>query len=343
MNIHVPSTPRHLAITSGMMADFAMNPVTAASVIFPDLRLDVFQQVRVIIKWLVPNVLDNSGVNTGKSLEDWLVGNLGPCIIPDHWVGVFYPTFSTGQRTFWTYYANRNCMSEMFRAQMGNIEAPDMNDKEARKRGNSCWSASFKSEGKVEMPAPDVEGGAEGQKSTRYNRLIVGEYVVWDVKGDYLDKEILRRCTRPSWNSDHPLWCNKILLSAHAEDRAHPSYRRQKQFDREIRAGNPDYAILGNSYKDFSNLPGPGGRPFNEGIRRDAENAMKVANGGSVKSDSTRLSHDFGIWSENAHGWFTDDMIDRAIEVGQRLGLEPLLSSRMWDQVRKERDARAPR
>jgi hypothetical protein len=337
MNILVPSTPKQHVMTAGMLADFVMNPNTASSVIFPDIRLDVFQQVRLIIKWLVPNVMDDSGINSGKTLEDWMISNLGGCLIPDHWVGVFYPRFETGKRTFWKYYSNKMCMSPIFRAQMGSLDEPDITDREARKKGASCWICSFKAGGQVEMPVPDIEGKAAGQKSTRYNRLVLGEYVVWDAAGDTLDDEIIRRCTRPSWNPDHPVWCNKILFSAHAERRGHPSFRRHAQFVREIKAGNPNYAILANSYKDFTTLPGPGGRPFNETIRRNAEKAMKLASGSSVKSDSVRLSNDFGIWSLLANGFITGDMIDRAQESGRRLGLEPLLTARMWDELAKHR------
>ena len=73
-------TARHLQVTPTMVDDFLIDPCLGAYVIF-GIKLDVFQMVRQRLYWWTPDMIDSSGLGTGKSLGFFLFMNLRCALI----------------------------------------------------------------------------------------------------------------------------------------------------------------------------------------------------------------------------------------------------------------------
>src|SRR5271157_4279158 len=99
----VTRVAKHLRITSSMVEDFLIDPVMGLYVIM-GVKLDVFQQYAVRVKWWVPNVIDSSGFGTGKSFRVFLVTNLRALMIPGQQVVAYYQTFQAMKDIYWQYY-----------------------------------------------------------------------------------------------------------------------------------------------------------------------------------------------------------------------------------------------
>ncbi len=268
VNIHLPSTPRHLKITPTMVDDFLVDPVLGVYVIF-GCKLDVFQQVRLRILWWTPNVIDSSGFGTGKSLTLWLFMNLRCVIIGDQHVCTYYQDFQAGKDIYWPYYnVFDSRRAPIFNAQLGKLDAEGDVDGKDNSKGPACYKQYFKNESVQFLPAPGWFQGAKGQAGRTFNVASVDEWTkvetmtkktgrITNEKGDVvggINQQILGRVRRASWNQFHPLWGNHRVFLATAESMNHPAYRRYKNFMTQIKAGDPTYALFSASFKDFSNL-----------------------------------------------------------------------------------------
>lgn len=318
-----------------MLEDFLMDPVLAARWIF-QRDLDVFQRVRLKMMWWVPFTMDSSGISTGKTIVDFIYANLRAMLLPalgeGQEVGVYFFTFAMGKDTFWRYYSTIN--APIFAAQLGEVDNPDSTDKTAKRRDPSCWSASFKSGGAVFLPAPDVMGESKNQSSRRFNTLIVEEWTKFDASGNAINAELIGRNTKACFNQSHPLWANHVKYMAHAEVQSHPAYKRYEDFQREIRKGNPFYAHITFSYKDFSDLLNHEARSFKKAYRADAIMALEKA---QCTPDEV-LSKLFGLWVKSGMGWYTEDALEAAVELGRQLGILPMINRRqpMLKEVRPD-------
>lgn len=328
MDILISSTPPHLRLTQTMLEDFICDPVTAFHWVF-GLKPDVFQAFQLNMLWWVPECIVENGVSTGKTnICSFGVANLRALLLPHFGqaedVGVYHYTFQQGKDTFWQYYSKLR--APLFRAQLGDWDDPDSSDKDAKKRDPSCWKASFKSGGGVYMPAPDVKALSGNQAGRRFNSLIIDEWTKWDASGNAIDSEILDRRSRASFNANHPLWANHTVFLGHAETRGHPSNKRYDSFVKRIRGGDAGCAILTASYKDYSGRDNGSGSTFAEANRKPAE-----ANARTQKenlSEAEMLAKYFGLRTEGGAGWYSEQALLGAVELGRRRGLRPLLSAR---------------
>jgi hypothetical protein len=310
-----------------MWGDFLCDPVMAAEIIF-GIRLDAFQALRLRYYWWVQNVIDSSGVSSGKTIVDWLFLNLRCILIPDQEVAVYYPVFEQGKLTFWEYYSK--IQSPLFRAQLGVplLEQGEQKAGDGTAHGAGCYKAFYRSGGKVLMPAPSFMKDAVTQGSIRLNVLVVEEWTHVDASSDGINKQLIDRTSRPCWNQHHPIWGNHILFTAHAQTRRHPSYARYRNHQRRIERGDPTYANISFSYKDYSGLTSHTGKSFREEYRIEAT----IRNKRNVCSKVEWLGQGFGIWGLDGDGWFTEEAVNAAIESGRRRGVTPVLSAKMYEE-----------
>lgn len=323
MQVHVPSLPKRLQLSEGMIADLIADPVMAAAVLM-GAHLDVFQRYRLRMKWWVPYVVDSSGFTSGKTEENFIYANLRALLIPDHEIGIYYPRFQTGKDTFWPKFYGYRQRHPLFRAQLGNEDI----DKESGSEGAACFKMYYQNGNKLLMPAPDFMKKAAGQASLRFNTMIIEEYTQVDdsEKGRAaIDEQLSGRNTRASYNKNHPIWCNHMKFTAPARTKGHPSFRRPKAHEAEQRKGNVDYAHLqAICYKDYSDLPTPDGRSFKQ-FREDKviHQRMKAMDSAAVLGDI------FGVWAFNGKGLYTEEALNRCVRLAIEEGLEPLIEAAM--------------
>ena len=174
------------------------------------------------------------------------------------------------------------------------------------------------------MPAGGFDRDSISQAGTRTNDLYIDEWTKIESTGSTgIDDQLAGRATRECFNKHHPFWCNKVYFLATAEDTMHPSYDRYLSFKQEVDRGNPDYIIIQRSFKDYSNLPYDATRSFRDVFRDDR--AMKDMR--KSHSISGFMQEALGLWSKNGKGWYTQDVIDHAYDIGLNRGTLPLVGA----------------
>lgn len=326
MDILVPGQPKRLRVTEGMIEDLLFDPVMAAKVIM-GVEMDVFQQNRIRYNWWVPMTLDSSGVSSGKTMIGaWVYAQLRAILLSDQVVGVYFPTFQQGKDTFWTYYDR--IRHPLFEAQIGYVGDEGESEGKARTKGPACFICRFRNGSRVEMPAPSILMDAETQASRRYNTLVVDEVSkVVAMSRDALDRQLIGRVTRPSWNQHHPIWGNHVKLMSTAEDMLHPAADTYRDFLSAMKRGDPDWHAYSYSFKDSSGLRLGDGRTFREVIRN--ERMMKLQKVKLQRQSAAKwLQEGLGIWAQSNVGWFTREAVLRCVEKGRAMGLEPAVNRR---------------
>jgi len=264
-----------------------------------------------------------------------------PCLrcilIPNHDAAVFYPSFGTGKNSFWGYFSDfaLNDRAKIFRAQLGNPVKTDPGeeiDGDGTLHGPDCYTAFFRNGNWLKMPAPSIAMDAVRQASLTVNTLIIEEWTHIDNISDAIDKQLLDRCRGTSWNQFHPLWGNHIILSAHAQTRMKPCAARFHKHERRVKAGDPTYANLHYSYKDFSDLPCYTGQSFKKQYR--VESTINNKRNTCEKADW--LGQGFGVWGASGTGWFTEELLLGGVAAGKQRGVLPVLSRAQWMEVMRE-------
>ena len=312
-----------------MWEDFLCDPVLATWVIF-GIKLDAFQAARLRYYWWVQNVVDSSGVSSGKTIVNWLFLNLRCILLPDQEVAIYYPVFETGKMSFWEYY--QKIKSPIFRAQLGqptNLEPGEQKDGDGTAHGAACYKAFYRNGGKCLMPAPSFMKDAVTQASVRLNVLVVEEWTHIDASSDGINKQLIDRTTRPCWNQHHPIWGNHILFSAHAQTRMHPACKRFRDHQRRADSGDPTYANVSYSYKDYSGLTSHTGKSFREEHRIEGT----INNKRNTCSKVVWMGQGFGSWGASGTGWFTEEAILQCVANGKARGVTPVLSRRQMEEV----------
>jgi len=341
VQILTPSVPKHLLITQTMWEDFMFDPVMAAYVIF-GVELDDFQGARLRYYWWVQNVIDSSGVSSGKTIVIWLFLMLRCILLPDHVAAIYYPTFGTGKQEFWQYFARFARMegAKIFRSQIGDslkVEPGEEVDGDGTVHGADCYRAVFRNGNMLMMPATNAARNMLNSASLRLNTLVGEEWTILEDISDGIDAQLIDRTSRQSFNQHHPIWGNHILLSAHAETRMHPAYARYREHEKRCRAGDPTYANISYSYKDFSSRPCHTGKTFKDEYR--TESTIKNRNT-STKDVGSLLGRAFGIWSAHTKGWFTEEHITQCCANGRLRNVQPASSRADYLQMHglKEED-----
>ena len=330
MQILVPAVPAALRITPAMWGEFLCDPVMAAEILF-GVTLDAFQALRLRYYWWVPNVIDSSGVSSGKTIVDWLFLALRAILIPEQEIAIYYPIFEQGKLTFWDYFSKMH--APLFRAQLGTplLEQGEQRAGDGTAHGAGCYKAFFRSGSKILMPAPSFMKDAVTQGSLRLNVMVVEEWTHVDASSDGINKQLIDRTSRPCWNQNHPVWGNHILFTAHAQTRRHPAFQRYQRHQMRCDAGDPVYANVSWSYKDYSGMVRHTGKTFREEFRIEGT----INNKRNVCSKVEWLGQGFGVWGLDGDGWFTEEAIQGAVEAGKRRGVGPVISAREWESGRE--------
>ncbi len=341
--IHVPqvnvaSIPKRLCITQTMVDDFLCDPVLAARVLF-GLVFDAFQAAALRIEWWVPNVIDESGFGTGKSLRVWVLAQLRCMLMPEQSCCAYYQNFKTGQRIFWKNYEKPWAYHPLFRAQLGKFA---MVEGEAAGKGStrtgSCWIQHYKNGGEVDLPAPNWMQNAIGEAGVTYSWISIDEWTKVETMGKKtgasvthndagqvsggINQQILGRLRQGSFNQYHMLHRPHCIFSATAESEAHPSQHRVNQFRKQINAGNPNYAIISFCFKDASNLPSHTGKAFKD----------QIIDWGAITNLAAQLTkahfgrEALGLRRRNTDGWYSEADVAACHELGVLAGLQPEIS-----------------
>lgn len=337
MQIHVPSVPPPLRITSRMWEDFLCDPVLAAWVLL-GVKLDAFQACRLRYMWWTQMLIDSSGVGSGKTIVDFVFLALRCVLIPDQRALIFYPSFGTGKNEFWNYFTDfkQSEKAKIFVAQLGNpihLEAGEEVAGDGTTHGPDCYTAHFRTGGWLKMPAPNIALDSRNAASLSANTVVIEEWAQIDAASNAIDKQLLDRGRRASWNQHHSIWGNHIVLTAHAQTRVHPAAPRYYAHDRVIKSGDPSYANISYSYKDFSDLPSDmPGKSFKEHRRNDISIKSKMSSG---STPAEKMSQLFGIWGVSGVGWFTEEAMLAAVERGKTSGLLPVLNAPQYAELQR--------
>ncbi len=223
----------------------------------------------------------------------------------------------------------------VFRAQLGKVDFEGEKDGKDDSKGAACWVQHFKNGSRVMMPAPNWMQNAIGQAGLTLSWALIDEWTKVETMGKKggasatmnnagnttggINQQILGRLRRSTFNQFHPLWMNRCILSATAENTNHPSQVRVDQYKKEIAKGNPLYAIVSFSFKDASNLKSHTGKPFRDQII-DWQAISRM------KTQFTRshfLRECLGIRARETKGWYSEEEVNRCVQVGVRAGLQP--------------------
>lgn len=331
--INVAAIPKRLAVTQTMVEDFMIDPIMGCKVIM-GINFDVFQRCRVRILWWVPNVWDSSGFGTGKSFCVWATQQLRAILIPGQKIMAYHQSFGAGKAIYWPNYDTIH--HPIFDAQKGNVDHEGAKDGKDNQAMPECWHQHYRNGSQVMMPAPGWVKKAIGEAGKTIHRAYIDEVTKIDNIGKHdarggfveeaggIDSQVLGRLRAPSFNQYHPLWGNGVIFSATAESPNHPSWRRYSIFLKEVEAGNPEYAVFTSCYKDFSTLPsekeGPNDlRPFKDVVPNWATiNRLK-----KTLTPTHKRREVYGIWSRDTKGWYSEEAIQRCVNLGIKLGLKP--------------------
>ena len=335
---------KHLRITPMMATEFVHDPVMGIYVIF-GVKLDVFQAYATRLTWFVPNVLDCSGFGTGKSFRIFLVSNLRAMLIEGQQQVAYYQTFQAVKDIYWKNYQDfTGYRAPLFEAQKGRFNTHGEEDGKDNTRGAACYVQQFKNGSGIYGPAPNWLQGAKGQAGLTFNCGYIDEWTKVETmtpKGTKLtgeggnliggiDQQIIGRIRAKSFNQHHMLWGNHIVFTATAESTMHPAYQRVKQFQREIDAGNPNYAIITGCFKDFSNVRTETDIRIEDGqlkSRRGKPFREVVPNWNVIKMLKTRSRAHFqreglGLWARDTKGFYSEDALERCVQAGIAAGTE---------------------
>ncbi|MDE2107460.1 MAG: hypothetical protein KGL39_60250 [Patescibacteria group bacterium] len=312
-----------LGISRAMWQKLLCDPVLAAYAIF-GVKLDAFQACRLRYYWWCQNVVDSSGVSSGKTISIWLFLNLRAILIPDQEMAIYYPVFDQGKNSFWNYYTEFK-RAPIFTSQLGNslkLEAGEEVSGDGTVHGANSYKAIFRNGNKLLMPATNMAKDMITQGSVRLNVMVVEEWPDVDAQSDGINKQLIGRTSRGSWNQFHPLWGNHILLSGHAQTRMHPSSVRMRSHQRKAAAGDPNWVNISYCFKNYSDRVSHTGKTFRQQWRVEGT----IANDKETSSKGDWLGKGLGIWGANGEGWFSEEALLRCQAAGRARGLTPCTS-----------------
>lgn len=334
MNIIVPSQSAIYRLPQSMIEDIIFDPSLAAKAIFNE-DMDEFQKLRLREYVWTPEVEDSSGFSSFKTRTFFIAWVLRCILIENHVSGVYYQNFNSGQKNFWQYFTVYQQKSKIFREQIGRLgletdEGDEKKDKKGTLKGPSCWSCYFKNGSHLMMPAPGFLRESESQAGLRLNDLGLDEWTKSEAMGDNgINKQLIGRATRESYNQDHPFWCNHFLFLATAEDYKHPAAARHKKYAKQVQTGDPYVSQFSFSFKDISDLPmGDTGKSWKKTLRVNKTLKEMKAN----LSPTKYLQEVLGIWGYSGIGWYSEENLDGTVYLGQSRGLLPVCS-RLQDKV----------
>ena len=277
---------------------FFFDPVMAASVLM-GAKIDTFQKARLRFYWFTPETIDSSGVGTGKTEVDFIYINLRCILIPDHWAAIYFPNFQVGKDTFWSKFKVYEERSPVYR-QNFNPRAKK-GEEEANQRNPGAWIRTFKNGSKIFMPAPDFAGDSKNQASRDFNTVVIDDWLRAEDQGEGIDKQLVDRARRKSFNKNHPVWCNHVKFLGHAESPQHKGHVRLQAFKKQIRDGSSRHSLISFCYLDWTE----------EAAKKFREDNIIATQKAKLPKDAFRRQY-LGIWSVDGMNYYPTFTIDRA-------------------------------
>lgn len=285
------------------------NPVWAARMLM-DAELDTFQAVRLKNWWFCPNVLDCSGVSTGKTQIVIIFSFLRLLLLPLHGKGVgrvvavYFPSQGIAQAEVLPriegYLRGSKLLREQVKRQHGG--------KFFKELKNTIW-IEFRDGGRLEFPAGNFMKDSENNVSRRFNDLLCDETPVMDMQGDGVDKQLNQRATKKCFNQEHPIHANHRIYLGHAESPDHPYYKRFRDFTKAIKGGSQKHVIFTSSYKDFKG-------EFYESYGK--EPASQAANDLIGMDPAVHAQIYDGLWKKSSVGLYHETLRDSIVRHGTR-------------------------
>lgn len=292
-----------LRVPVRLFKSFLFDPVMAAKVLM-GWELDTFQQVRLRIYWWTPFVIDSSGVSSGKTAVQFVYANLRAILIPDQVVGVYLPNFQVGKDEFWQLFYDTINRHPTFADQLV-LDRGRLGER----KGQGTWSMEYKCRSRLMLPAPGFLNDSRNQASRNFNTLIIDEYLRAMEMGEGVEKQLVDRARRASYNQHHPIWGNHIKFLGHAETPSHKGYRLVRAYKEERRNGSARYALVSFCYKDWS-----------------PEKAKKYLPREVIRQRKVTLTRDqfrrqwLGLWGSDGDGYYPEVFLNRC----KRRDLRPL-------------------
>lgn len=323
-SIFVPSTSAKLKISADEAHYLMTNPIPAIEKLM-GLRLDYFQTADLKTAWRTPFVMDSGGVSASKSLRLWIISNLRCILIPDHVALIYYPFFGTGQNVFWGNYAKCASLSKLFASQIGQLDESGEKSGKGTLKKASSWNCYFRNGSQLRMPAGGFDRDSISQAGERCNFLGIDEFTKIESTGSTgIDDQLLDRNTRHCFNQNHPIWCNHLYFLATAEDTMHPAYDRYLVFKKEVERGNPNYALIARSFKDYSNKKFDQNKTHREMWRHD----QQMQHDRKHRTVSRYLQENCGIWGKTGKGWYTREILDNCRKIGRAREVVPMVAQK---------------
>ncbi len=296
------------------------DPVKAGKILM-DAELDNFQAVRLKYWWGVPNVLDHSGISTGKTQVILVFGFLRLLLLPLYGkdggrvVAVYFPSQGTVETEVLPRVENyiKNC--DRFRQQIKRQHGGKFY-KELR---NTFWIETVDG-GRFEFPAGNFLKDAETAASRRFNDLICDETPIIDTMGEGIDNQLNQRATKRCFNPDHPIHANHRIYLGHAESPDHPYHKRLKDFKKAIRKGSQNHVIFTSSYEDFS-------EKFYK-YKREPE--LQAANDALRLDPAVHAQIYHGLWKKGTIGLYHETLRDSIIRPSMRPHLRRMDDETMY-------------
>lgn len=302
-----------LEIPANLARKLIGDPVMAAEVIM-GAKLDTFQATRLRMQWFTPWFMDHSGVSTGKTdVNSFIFAFLRVILLPNppdmdpRIVSVYYQSMGLAAETFIPKidkYANK---SELFLKQI-----KLQHGRKLFREMKGCWLIEGRAGWRVELPAGDFMKDSQNQASKRFNDLVIDECPMIDGSGSKgINKQLLQRNTLECFNPNHPVWCNHTAFLGHAEDPAHPYYKRYVKLRKAVRSGSQVHGYMTSSYRDYR---GEFYKRYGQDIARKAEDQRK---GDLDEAEAAQVLD--GLWKRGAKGWYGTTLRDSI----ERLDLRP--------------------
>lgn len=265
--------------------------------------------------WFCPQVIDDSGVSTGKTEILWIWAQLRAILLPQpspypkRLIGIYYPTLDSAQSNFAPKYDKYIEASPEFRRELRVMHGGKFGYQALK--GAIQWV--YRNGSIIQCPAANLAQDAENQASKRFHDLGLDEAKVMDGQSNALDNQILSRGTAPGWNNNHPVHSNHTVLMGHAEDPdTHPFYRRVRAFRRLIKDGSQKHCIITSSYRDWQ-------KRFQKDYRPDTT----IRQAKLTMPKARFLQHWEGIWECGTEEWYEAKSMRRCLTRGA-----PVLSRR---------------
>ena len=291
--------PLQASLARGLIGD----PVKALKVNL-GADLDDFQAARFRHWWFCEEVMDHSGVSTGKSEMAFFFVFLRLMLLPlaaprkARIVSVYYQSQGTAEEVFLPKVEEYAGKSNFFYGQI------------KLQHGRKLWSTHknvivirMKEGGWCELPAGDFMKDSQGQASKRVNDIIIDEGAMIDQLGRGLNKQILQRNTRECFNPNHCVHANHTIFLGHAESPEHIYARRYFAFRRAWRRkGSQTHCVITSSYKDYR---GEYAKRFGQDVARKARQQL-----GTDLDEAEHAQIYDGLWKRGSKGLYSETLRD---------------------------------